>query len=187
MIMVWEGIFFLLVCVGLCAGGLAAYSDLRGMRIPNRYVLIVLVSFLVALGLGTFVGGAYGFGVWWGHVLAGVFVFVLSYALYVFSNFGAGDSKLLTAFSFWIGIKGLPVFLFYVTISGALLALLALAIGRWKPFGHAKEGSWVARLQKGERNVPYGVAIWAGSVIAFFYLDYLAWPSLLGFFSPDLR
>ncbi len=170
--MVFLVIYILCVLVALGVGVMAGWADFSRMKIPNVYSLAIVGAFLVAYVSGLFSpGGGIFFG-WQSHLIAGLFMFVATFALYHFRVFGAGDSKLLTAFAFWVGLKGLPGLLFYVTIFGAVLALLTWCFRRWKPFQNMSEESWIAKAQAGKNVVPYGIAVTLGAFCTFIFLGY---------------
>lgn len=157
------------VFISLLCGLLAAISDLRGMRIANHLSLIVVLSFCPVAVLA-----------WSGalpdmavpgepamHALSFLGVFVLTLALFVFGVLGAGDAKLMSAYSLWLGPGGLVPFVFATALTGFVLALLALVIRRFHVFGRAPAASWPGRLHAGDSAVPYGVAICAGAMAGY--------------------
>ncbi|HRC27015.1 MAG TPA: hypothetical protein PKX87_06260, partial [Alphaproteobacteria bacterium] len=92
---------------------------------------------------------------------------------------GAGDSKLGTAFALWVGLKGLPVYLFFMAVAGGFLGLATLVLRRRALWPKAPEGSWIARAQRGESVVPYGIAIVTGAIFAFAFRGYLSFPTFV--------
>lgn len=162
---------------------MAAWSDVRGMVIPNNYSLIIIAAFAVAAGAVYFLAKGVFFDDLMGNLITGAAVFVVTFALFSFKIIGGGDAKLFTAFSFWCGSAALASFTIYTALIGALLGLVSLAILRFKPFKNPVPGGWVARLQEGDRAVPYGVAITVGAILAFRdlgYLDLVRLSGLLG-------
>ncbi len=170
-------IFLICVFITLFVGVLAGLSDIRSMKIPNSYSIYIIAAFLVAyLGL-YFAGHAGVFSSIWSHILSAGLMFLATAVLFGLKIIGAGDSKFATACAFWIGAKYLTIFLFFMTLGGGVLGIIALYIKRKKPFKSPREGSWAAQVQSGADKVPYGVAITFGMVIAFIYA---------GYFSPDV-
>ncbi len=170
-------IFLICVFITLFVGVLAGLSDIRSMKIPNSYSLYVVAAFFVAYVV-LYIGGQGGvFSSLPSHLLSAGLMFVATAILFGLRIIGAGDSKFATACAFWIGAKYLTIFLFFMTLGGGLLGIVALYIKRKKPFKNPKEGSWAAQVQSGVDKVPYGVAITFGMVIAFVYA---------GYFSPDV-
>ncbi len=174
-------ILFLVVFSVLVAAGFAiasAISDFKTMTIPNAYAAGIIIAFVPAYAADA-LGGGPGlafFAAWQSHVIAAVVVFALTFGLFFLGAIGAGDSKFAAAVALWVALPGLAPFLFYMALTGAVLALVTKALNKkvWCP--NAPEGSWVARAQGGHKGLPYGIAICVGAIIAFIEL---------GYFSPD--
>lgn len=170
-------VFYIFALVMACAiGARALWSDYNGMVIPNKLVAALPVTFLTAYIAAALAGAEEPFMAPLSHLFSVLVTFGVTFILFALKIFGAGDSKLITAFSFWFGLKNLPVFIFYMAFFGGLLGVIALVIKKKKPFKNAREGTWLNRLQGGEAIVPYGVAITLGAFFAFLKL---------GYFSPD--
>lgn len=168
-------VFLMCMIVALGVAVLAAHSDVKTMTISNGLSLVVLaayvpVFFVFWLGLDV-----PWLGLLASHGLAAAFVFILTFALYAFRLLGAADSKLLSAYALWAGLSGLPALLFYTTLAGGVLGLVALAIKRMKPFTAPQSDGWIAKLQAGEAKVPYGVAIAVGVFTSFALQGYFDW------------
>lgn len=173
-------IFVFCVVCALGLGGLAAWCDVTGLRIPNIYPLLIAVLFVVAWA------AAYGvetdiFAGFVSHMAAAALVFLVTFGLFAAGVLGGGDSKLAASYSLWAGMAGLPVFLVYMSIAGALVSLAALAIRHFKPFESVSGAGWIAQAQAGQAKVPYGVALFVGGVAVFFYNGY-AMPTAFGAF-----
>jgi prepilin peptidase CpaA len=152
----------------------ACKTDLLSMTIPNRIPLLLAALFIPAY----FCGASEGFLHWKAHLAAVGLMFVVTFIMFALKIWGAGDSKLATALSLWIGLKGLVTFLSVMALSGLGLVAISLVIRKikFKP-GIFPEQSWIRRLQAGEKNLPYGIAIVAGGVAAFIergYFDFLS-------------
>lgn len=160
---------------------MAAYSDLRAMVIDNVYSILVAATFVVCYGALTIAGASDIFSPLWSHIGAGLVMFALTFGLFAAGMLGGADSKLASALALWTGLKGLPVFLVFMTLIGGVLGLMALLLARRPVVTAPMEGSWLARAQNGESKVPYGVAIAGGALIAFIELGYVS-PELLGAF-----
>ena len=153
---------------------LAAHSDLRTRRIPNR---LTLAGVAVGLVSGAVLGGWGGLGEAALGGLAGLGVFLL---LYLMRAMGAGDVKLMAAAGTFLGF---PLVLWGAVCSalagGLLVAFVAL---RSRSVGRVATGTWHL-LTLGPRQgafgdasltlddphaikVPYGVAIAAGCAFA---------------------
>jgi prepilin peptidase CpaA len=157
--------------------GLAALFDIRERRIPNWVILFGLITGLVlgAFQSGTqFISSAAGF-------LAGILALMVPFA---FGWMGAGDVKFLAAVGALLGYKTLPRVFFYSCIVAGIIALVALALGQARQisFKHfwidckfmflslpAGLPSSTAR-GSGVYSVPWGVAISAGTIMAY-YID----------------
>ena len=160
-------IFLTGILIASGRGVLAAYSDIKGLTIPNMYSAIIGGAFIVTYGLlwlfgvqGVFVGIG-------SHLLAAVIVFGVTAGMFAMKALGAADSKLATVYALWTGLGGMMAFIFYMAVIGGVLGLVGLYIRKFKPFKAPKADGWVDRLQKGESKVPYGVAIVGGVVASF--------------------
>ncbi len=164
----------LLMCIFVVAGTgvLAALSDIRGMIIPNMYSGIIIGAFFLCYGLLWFGGRDDVFAPFMSHILSGLIVFGVTLAMFMGKAIGGGDSKLATAYAFWLGLKGLIPFIFYMSVVGGLLGLAALALKKWQPVKDPKPDSWIAKVQAGESKVPYGVAIVIGALASFLKIGY---------------
>ncbi len=167
-------IFLICVFVTLVVGGLAALSDIKSMTIPNVYSLYVIAAFFVAYG-ALYLGGQQDvFSPFLSHIISAALAFVVTLGLFAMRIIGAGDSKFATACALWLGVKSLLAFLFYMTLSGGVLGIVALYIKRKKPFKSPVEGSWVYQVQGGADKVPYGIAISFGMLVAFMHAGYFS-------------
>jgi prepilin peptidase CpaA len=163
-------IFLFAVAAGM--GVLAAWSDLRGMTIPNLYSAVVAGLFPLCYG-AAWLAGVDVFAAPGDHLLAFVIVFGISAGLFALNVMGAADSKLASAFSLWVGLHGLAPFLFYMALTGGLLGVATIVLKRLKPFPKAGPQSWIGQAQAGADKVPYGVSIVAGAFVSFVLLGYL--------------
>ena len=140
----------------IVALAVSVWSDLRHRLIYNAVTLPALVVCFVVLG-------------WYGswpllvQCSIGCVICVLPFLIaWRFGAMGAGDVKLIAVCGFVAG--GWDSFLFgvtellYVSIAGGVQAVVWLAVAR-------------ARGQEKPRYVPYGVAIAAGTLIAFLWGD----------------
>ncbi len=160
--------------------GLAVFFDLRERRIPNWLILVGLsggVSLNVVL-YGS--NGAYQSAL--GFLLA-IAVFIVPFAL---GWLGAGDVKLFAAIGAVLGLRLMPRVIFYAVLAAGTMAVLALALGRTRflsfrtlwtdcklfflTLGGSLPPSTKERVARGAHSVPWGVAIGAGTIIAY-YVD----------------
>ena len=153
------------VVVALFALLAACISDFRSMTIPNRWPVMVAVGFVLAYA-GAGFGGMDVFSSLAVHAVA----FALMFAVGVW---GAGDSKLAAAVSLWLGLIGVVPFLLGMSVAGLLLVAVFPVLKRAPqvPVWLGAE-SWWARVARGEKSVPYGIAIALGALWTFYRLGY---------------
>jgi prepilin peptidase CpaA len=140
----------------------AGLHDLTTMTIPNWVSgLLILGFFPVALmvGLSPMIVAAHV-----GVALAALFVGAGMFAL---NWIGGGDAKLMAAVCLWLGVAGSGMFLLWTGLFGGLFCVM-LIFGRFysRPYLGGAPG-WVAQLMEPKGDIPYGVAIAAGALMAF--------------------
>ncbi len=182
MILLIVYMFSMMVVLGL--GFLAGWSDYKGMTIPNYIIVSVSALFFVSYG-ALYFGEVEIFSDLKWHLVAGVLTLIITFFMFSIKMIGGGDSKLAVAFSFWVGLKGLPIFLFYMAFTGALFGVAAIILKKKKPCKGPAEGSWIARVQAGESVVPYGIPIVIGAFVAFVQLGFLSPGNLSLFLMPN--
>ncbi len=159
--------------VGLVA--VAAWTDLRSRRIPNRLTLGILVCGLVlrALeGLAPLAEGVLGAGL-------GLAIAVVLFGL---GAVGGGDGKLLIGVGAFLGHERYVGALLLIAVLGGILGLAealrrgvilpaalnaAGMIRRWLTLGRGGEARTLE--SPGAVTVPYGLAIAAGSIVWWFW------------------
>ena len=100
---------------------IVAYGDVRFRRIPNALSLTIAV-----LGMGRLL--LVDDAVAAGYTLAdGLLTFAVTFLLFWRDVIGGGDAKLISAMALLIGHEQLLNFLFWMSISGGLLALVVFA------------------------------------------------------------
>jgi prepilin peptidase CpaA len=143
---------------GLFTSGLlaAAVSDYLRRRIPN-WVVVALIALYFAAVLARISPTA----VLSGLAAAGI-TFVVTYLLYHFNIFGAGDAKLFTAVALFAGLTGLGTLALTTVLIGGAMALVVLVL---RP-GRAIRAITTRGRSSGERSgIPYGVAIALGAIV----------------------
>ena len=173
-------LFGVIATLGMC--GLGAWSDFKGYRIPNLVSLIIILSFVVAYAVLHMTGqGEVIFFSLKSHLGSFFIVLIVTMAMFALKILGAGDSKMAASLSLWLGFSGLVPFLFYMTLFGGLIAVVSLLLQKYKPLKNPPQG-WLSAAQQGSANIPYGIAIAAGGLIAFIfngYFDFGKWAEII--------
>ncbi len=151
----------------------AAVSDIRSMTISNRLTGLLAVAFLpVALACHMTMAQ---FGL---HIALGFAGLVFGIILFAFRLMGGGDAKLIAAASLWLGVHGCVDMLLYTAIAGGALTLGLMGARQPIFAGYAAAmPGWVNRHLEPKGDIPYGVAICIGGLMAIGQSDLL---SLLG-------
>ena len=141
----------------------AALKDATSYTIPNWLVLALIVAFpvaAIALGLPLRVIGL--------QAGIGLIGLICGMGMFAAGWIGGGDAKLFAAASLWLGWPAALTFVLVTAIAGGALAglLLALRSARLKPMIPSGP-AWFARLTTEGENVPYGVAIAVGALVAY--------------------
>lgn len=157
---------------------IVTYMDVRYRRIPNKFVLILLIG---GLTINTLFGGSSG-------LIASLGGFALSFSLmlflHAFGTMGAGDVKLFAAIGAVNGLSlVLPTLILVALIGGALAICKMIYSGRTRTtlfgvfhfFYGLLPGHRVPRFEvPTERSytLPYAVPICFGSLIAFLFFRF---------------
>lgn len=140
----------------------AACSDFFTMTIPNRVSAILLAGFIVVAPLAGLSLAEIGM-----HLLAGLAVFGVCFALFAINVMGGGDAKLLTASAVWFGLThSLFAYLVYVSLFGGLLTLVVLSL-RSRAHTIMAAGLPLPDHLLTEKKVPYGIAIGIAAFVAY--------------------
>ncbi len=159
-----------LISLVLLVTFIACITDLRGLRIPNSIPALIMGLFLIYVGYGLLNG--IELRSFYGSFIAGGGVFVLTFFFFALNIFGAGDAKLASALSFWLGLKGVFAFLMVMAFTGGGLGVVALIVmKRGVPLSWQK--GWLKALSEGRADVPYALAIFAGAVAGFMHAGML--------------
>ncbi len=140
----------------------AGLKDLTTMTIPNWISgLLILTFFPTALVSGL---GPMEMAVHVGIALAALFAGAGMFAL---RWIGGGDAKLIAASCLWLGVSGSGMFLLWTGVMGGLFCV-SLLFARFyaRPYVHAFPG-WTVKLLEPRGDIPYGVAIAAGVLMAY--------------------
>lgn len=140
----------------------AALSDVFTMTIGNRISLVLIATFMV---VAPFIGLTWSdFGM---HMAAFALVLTVTFALFATGTMGGGDAKLLASTSLWMGF-GPPLldYLLWATIIGGAFTLF-LVFFRKSSFAVYAGEVPILRRMIDEKDVPYGVALAIGGLIAF--------------------
>jgi Flp pilus assembly protein protease CpaA len=133
----------LMLWLPFCLLGFACYCDLRWREIPDAIPLLLLLTALLAVGLGWI-------SLSFAQLFLGVLVgFVVSAVFGLLGGLGGGDVKLVSALGAWLGPIALLVVLFWTALFGMLMAT----------------GFWIL----GKKDLPYvpAIAFGFGLVVAW--------------------
>ena len=139
----------------------AAVSDVLTLRIPNWLNAVIALAFF-PMALAT---GMPGEAVMW-HSLTGIVVLVVGFGLFSAGVIGGGDAKLLAATALWIGNAQLLPFLVLTALAGGVLVIVMKVWQMLRLEGEVHEVGWAKRLFGFKMDLPYGVAIAAGTIFA---------------------
>ena len=148
----------ILPCLVIAAG----LHDLTTMKIPNWISgLLILCFFPTAFMVGLPpMTVAIHFGIAVVALLVGMGLFALRYI-------GGGDAKLMAAVCLWLGVAGSATFILCTAVAGgAFCLLLIVARSEVRPYVHGAP-QWVDSLLEPKADIPYGVAVAIGALMAF--------------------
>ena len=140
-------------------GGL---HDLLTMKIPNWISLtLILLFFPVAFLAGLSPANvAIHVGVGAAALFAGMGMFALRWI-------GGGDAKLMAATCLWLGLSGSGMFLLWTGVAGGAFCLLLIMARQYLQMVTPYAPGWASRLLEPKGDIPYGVAIAIGALMAF--------------------
>ena len=140
----------------------AGLHDLTTMKIPNWISgLLILGFFPAALVAGVpLTEMAIALGVGFAALLVGMGMFALRWI-------GGGDAKLMASACLWLGWTGVAPFLLFTALAGGGFCLLLIAArSQLQPYV-ANAPGWLSRLMQPKGDIPYGVAIAIGALLAY--------------------
>lgn len=158
------------------------FFDIFVKRIPNWLILL-------GLGGGLLLNGLRGLPHLYNSLIGFVLGIVLFFLPFAMGWVGAGDVKYVGVVGSLLGFQWLPRVLFYSALAGGLLAIgfviynrvslgvLGFVRSAWLDcklaivsLGRLLPGTIDARTSKGSQAIPWGVAIGAGTILAY-YVD----------------
>jgi len=144
------------------AMALAASSDLLTMRISNKLVLFLVVSFcIVAMAINL---PLQQFAL---HVACALVVLAVGFTLFAFRWIGGGDAKLAAATTLWLGFGLTVPYLIYAGLLGGVLTLMILALRNLPLTPFLARFQWLERLHDRKSGVPYGIALALAGMLVY--------------------
>lgn len=139
----------------------AGLHDLTTMKIPNWISLALLAAFFPAALLVGLSGGEIAI-----HVTIGVAALLVGMALFALNWIGGGDAKILAAGCLWMGLTGSLMFVLYSAVIGGVFCMVLITARKIAP-SYPGVPAWATRLLEPKGDVPYGVALAGGALLAF--------------------
>ncbi len=140
----------------------AAMRDVTSFTIPNWISVVAAVLFAPAALVSGYSAGAFAV-----CAAVGVAGLVAGIAMFALGWIGGGDAKLFAACALWLGWPAVLPFVIWTALAGGGLAVMLLWGRRLAQPAVAGGPAWVGRLMTPGGDVPYGLAITAGALIAF--------------------
>ena len=140
----------------------AGLKDLTSMKIPNWISGLLILGFFPAALLVGLAPMAIAL-----HLAIGVAALLSGMALFALRLLGGGDDKLMAAACLWLGAAGSGVFVLATAAIGGLFCLALILARTWLRPYLADGGGWLTRLMEPKGDIPYGVAIAAGVLVAW--------------------
>ena len=140
----------------------AAISDLTSMTIPNWISAALIVLFFPTAFLVGLTPAAVAV-----HVGVALAALVIGAGMFALRWLGGGDAKLIAAAGLWLGLQGGIQFLLWTGVIGGGFCLILIAARQaFQPYA-GMGPAWIGRLLEPRGDIPYGVAICAGALMAF--------------------
>lgn len=140
----------------------AGAHDFLTLRIPNWLNAFVALAFFP---LAIMTGMPAEILLW--HCLTAVVILAVGFGLFSGGYIGGGDAKLLAAAGLWFGWPDAGPFLVFTALAGGVLALAYQVWCMLKIEQEVREIGWAKRWLNFKADLPYGVAIAAGAILAF--------------------
>jgi prepilin peptidase CpaA len=140
----------------------AAMRDVTSFTIPNWISFAAILAFFPAAMVAHMPLGALEISAAAGGLalVGGILMFALGWI-------GGGDAKLFAACALWVGWPAILPFLIWTSLAGGALALALLWSRKLVATMPAMGPPWFGRLMQAGGDVPYGLAIATGALIAF--------------------
>lgn len=140
----------------------AAIYDVSTMKIPNQFsILLIVVYFFAALLFNL------PFSVVVTSTLLALAGLLVGLGMFALNWLGGGDAKLMAATLLWLGVPSLTPFILYTALAGGGFCLLLMTARSHLPFFAQTGPGWVMRLMQPKGDIPYGVAIAIGALLAY--------------------
>jgi len=140
----------------------AGLKDLTSMKIPNWISGLLILGFFPAalvVGIAPMTVAV--------HVGVAALALVVGAGMFALRWIGGGDAKLMAAACLWLGLSGSGMFLLWTGVMGGVFCLVLLfARFHARPYLYGAPG-WVVQLMEPRGDIPYGVAIAAGALMAY--------------------
>lgn len=144
----------------------AGVCDLFTMTISNKVSLALVAGFLL---LAVFSGmDMKSIGL---HLLAGLAMLAISFALFAKGWIGGGDAKLFAATAIWMGWPNLLEYTVVTSLLGGALTIALLSVQKFPMPHFLIKQQWFARLYTLEDGIPYGLALAAGGILIYPHTD----------------
>jgi prepilin peptidase CpaA len=141
----------------------AGLKDATTFTIPNWISGAAVLAFApAALAAGADLGQM---GV---HLGIGALALAVGMGMWAMRWIGGGDAKLFAASALWLGWPAIGPYLLVTALAGGGLSILILNLrASWARAFVPVGPRWVERLRQEGGDVPYGVAIAIGALVAF--------------------
>jgi prepilin peptidase CpaA len=140
---------------------IAGANDFFTLRIPNWLNALIGIAFFP---MAIMTGMPVEMMLW--HSLAAFIVLAVGFGLFSGGYIGGGDVKLLAAAGLWFGWPALVPFLIFTALAGGVLALAVKIWGMIEIERDVRGSSWMKRWLSFKADLPYGLAIAAGAIVA---------------------
>ena len=140
----------------------AALYDLTTMKIPNWISGFLILGFFptaLILGLSLDVVAV--------SVALAIAALLMGAGMFALNWIGGGDAKLMAASILWMGLSGSLPFLLYTALAGGGFCILLMTARRHLQVFAVTGPNWIIRLMQPKGDIPYGVAIAIGALLAY--------------------